>query len=311
MHGAGMHFSIQLICVFLQFYMFQRMQIQPSASVMCSSRACEAHLTRSRYSLHSCVGETNILRSCHFRNLYFRIEDNQWVYFQSDDDPPRVKIQGIMSSSETFSVKERSAEDYYFLQNTFIDWGNIEFRSNVSFTPVVAFQSTPMSNLIYEVKGVSILWNFNMHSAYSYGHCLLNDWFPLFLTMSSHLINMPHTFNVISYNTQLLRQDLWPIHTCSHYMSAWSKSHVHSMIQMSEEARSQGYTWIRFCDLMTGSAGLANAADKLVYHSHSNPSSTSLFNSLNWRSFRNAVYHAFNLSTPKFEDLHLLADRAS
>ncbi|MEW5304738.1 MAG: hypothetical protein WDW36_007329 [Sanguina aurantia] len=276
----------------------------PPDPARCAS--CEGAPARDapRFSLHSCVGETNTLRSCHFRDLYLRLEDRQWVYFQCPDDPPRTKIAGHSVSSTSFSEPSAKKEDRYYLQDSFIRWGSCVVRSDVAFTPAVHTGCPPAAGLVHDIPGVSVMWEFVRLSSYSYGHCLLNDWFPMFLTMSSHLGRLPRRFNVISHSSPLSANTAAPgnAHACNHYVTAWSKAPVQTLEDVVQQAASLGASWVRFRDVVVGEAGHASAAAHLTFSNHANPSTPSVFNTQNWRSFRDSVYGSFQLPLPSTED---------
>lgn len=238
------------------------------------------------------------MRSCEFRNLYLRLEDRQWVYFQHQDDPPRIKVAGQQSGSTNFSAANSQQEERFFIQDTFIEWAaHHKIQDKVAVTPHVHNGAPPSSSsLVYDVSGVSILWDFTGNSEYSYGHCLLNDWYPMFLTLSTHKESHPRQFKIFSHNPTPTNTK--GSHTCLHYTSAWSNSHVRSLATLVEKAKAGGHQWVRFCDLIIGSGGYSKTAAELVHCSNALPDSPSLFNSINWRSLRNAVYRGFDVALP-------------
>lgn len=267
------------------------------------STACNDDDTKNaRFSLRSCVGQTNTLRSCHFQNLYFSLVEQQWVYFECNERPNNYNFAAYGLSFNT-SIKDFPKQHSSFnFQKNFIEWGNCEARSNVNITPIIRMVSPPSLEFVLDVNGLSIFWDFTVHSKFSYGHCLLNDWFPLFLTIETHTQPVPLQFKIFSHMPVDIT--VTPLHTCVRYLSAWSKSSVSNLEFLVHDAYTSGKAWIRFSDLILGEAGHATAADELVFRSHLNPSGPSIFNTLNWRSFRKSVYSAFELSLPSIETEH-------
>lgn len=273
----------------------------------CASSQGSLHEIANSYSLHSCVGETNTLRSCHFRNLYLRVADGQWVYFQSPDDPPRIKVAGQRLSSTNFSAATADEEDRYFIQRSFIELAaHGDQNRQISITPVVQVGIPPTnSSLILSIPEFSVLWEFTVNAAYSYGHCMLNNWFPMFLSMHTHMERLPHQFKIFSQSStqyhlnghQPSSGDPLP-HTCAHYTSAWSKHPITSLEKLTQEAKSAGNTWVKFSNVIIGDAGYFKDAADLVHDSIAIPNAPSIFNTLNWRGFRNAVYTTSDLRLP-------------
>ncbi|MEW5307169.1 MAG: hypothetical protein WDW36_009580 [Sanguina aurantia] len=263
-----------------------------------------------RYSLHSCVGETNTLRSCHFRNLYLHVEDRRWVYLQSPEDPPRIKMAGQRFGTTNFSAATPEDEERYYIQGSFIELqrhdSNFNFNNQISITPEVQVGTPPATdNLVLGVAGLSMLWEFTANSAYSYGHMLLNDWFPIFLTLSTHKEHLPRRFNIFSHNELRFHYNQAPavpgdgsLHVGARYLSAWSNTQVGSLDTLVNEAKASGRAWICFSEVVIGESGYLTESVAQVSDSISVPSAPTMFNALNWRSFRNAVYTGFGLLAP-------------
>lgn len=268
-------------------------EFTPACGLGTDKHTCHS---QPRYSLHSCVGETSKLRSCHFRDLYLRLVDRKWIYFQNPDDPPRVKIAGQRFTSTDFSAASSQDEDTYFVNGDFIQWGKGgDSHSDVSFTPLVILGPPPLPAKEHTSQEVTVLWEFSRNSAYSYGHCLLNDWFPMFLTMHTHLEQMPHHFNIISHNPIKL-SDLSPaVHTCIHYTSAWSKAPVHDLQFLLTATEVAGLEYAHLSEVIVGESGFSEFAANLVYPESPMPRTISMFNTINWRNFRKTMYSAFQI----------------
>lgn len=288
------------IVTFFQYWQSVEGFVNPA----CGTRVCNVSDISAKYSLHSCVGQTNTLRSCKFRNLYFSVKEREWVYFQCGEDPFRAKIEGLISSSTNFSTDSSLPADLYYMQRDFIDWGNRHYRRDYKVTPIVRTESPPESSTVHDVNGVSVIWDFTTQSGFSFGHCLLNEWLPMFLTITTHTYQMPNHFRVLSHNSTHDMYTVSPVHLCLQYMSAWSGSlSTHFDLVLNEIDRS-GYSWIRFCDLIVGDSGHAKEADTLVFETRDHPRTRSSFNTVNWRNFRISIYSALNLPVPSVVNSH-------
>lgn len=171
---------------------------------------------------------------------------------------------------------------------------------NVSLTPVVKVGAPPAPGLVHHLPGLSVLWEYNNLSSPSYGHCLLNDWFPMFLTMHSHLETLPPSFNIYT-NPPVPTMYR---HACVIYTSAWSQSPVSSLETLIQGAKAAGSTWIQFSSVLVGEGGHSRLAYELVLNTWTMPDLPSMFNTLSWRSFRNAMFLAAGV-LPRAKDSYL------
>ena len=250
----------------------------------------------AEFSRHLCFGETAAQRSCRFRNLYYDTEGNgTWVYFEDPEAPPEVKRGGQSSVAYDFGVPPRTGAsdgtDDYFFSPEFVRHEGSDGRDDIRMSLTLQRRTPPPAAEVVPHWGVSLLWSFYGPSNHSYGHCLLNDWLPMFTALDYHFADDIPPFHI------LMAEPNAGSVVCLRHLEPFSRRPPASHLSEAVARASQsGKKWLRFSDLVVGDGNAQSQTIRATQEGRVPTTPSAYFNVRSWRRLRRAVYTAHGLS---------------
>lgn len=132
------------------------------------------------------------------------------------------------------------------------------------------------------VDNVAILWHFNPASSASFGHCLLNDIYPLIALFGHHDLEFANV-------TIVLHGDAQPPHVCMHYLRPFVFRVLHGFDRLQPT---------HYKRIIVGEGGYWNAAYHSVHDTQVYPDAPLVFTPSGWLAVRKAFWNAYKLRPP-------------
>jgi hypothetical protein len=212
-------------------------------------------------SAYRCFGGNPAQRSCVFTNVYYSLVDSK--FYLHKDDPDTASV----SSSE------------------------------MDLTPkyTTAYLSEPPTSKVKTYsKGLTVFWDINAGSAYSFGHALIGAMFPMYVTLSNLLdgnVPLRFTLMIISNN----------IPAVFDHISTATHGHIHHWETVVNSEWAAGHEWLAFTALVLGDGGMSYfSSHDFEYIEH--PPPPSIFNAIRWQEFRAWTMRMFGLD-PNFRPM--------
>jgi hypothetical protein len=195
-------------------------------------------------SSFACYGSMPSQRACLFSDVFYSIDNNTFHLVRADDVDPGL-------------IQE-----------------NIELGPEYSVT---TSSYTPETSLTQRQPDLNVFWTFWHHgAAYSLGHAILHELFPIYVVMSNLLgEDLPIAFNLVSTSGSLP--------AVFDHISAATKGRVVNWPELRSKAQASGKSWIWFESAIMGHGGIPPVAYDLSGARHPSPS---FFNNLRWLGFR-------------------------
>eukprot|EP00667_Euglena_gracilis_P010088 EG_transcript_10261 len=225
------------------------------------------------HTVHSCYGERTAVRSCLFRNLYWSRATKRLTYFMPE---PRVVWAGSNVESSRF-MDAAMAKDTHLPDAHFLRWPASKFAGPHPIDVEVVV-GTPPENTSH-LSGVSVLWEFFPPSDYSYGHCMVNDWFPMTTVVANHFVAAAPPFRVLTLSPFRPK-------VCARYIEACTLA---SVVHLQTKMEASGHPWMRFDYLIAGEGGYWAQAFHVLQGEQPLNVPTG-YNPDNWFRFREAVF---------------------
>lgn len=229
-----------------------------------------------------CFGETASTRSCIFRNVLLTKE----MCLEFSNPMGHQLRAGMFSESSTFSLETRPASsfvwpkfliqanvDYY--GGPFLEWPKSIFSEKKPFC--LRARGELNTSGVRTEEGATLLWNFHEFSGASYGHCMLNDVYPMHVLLQNHGMSLSNV-SVIPIRGSIPR-------LCIKYLAG--------AIRGVSTIESDVF----FRMLIVGEGGYWKSAHDLVHiHQARFPSTPTIYTSHGWKSLRDIMYAMYNLS---------------
>ena len=250
----------------------------------------------AEFSGHLCFGETAMLRSCLFHNLYNNTEGNgTWVYFEDPEAPPAIKRGGQSSVAYDFGVPPltgaSNGTDGYFFSPEFVRHEGAGGRDDIRLSVTLQRRSPPPASEVDLHLDVSLLWSFYGPSNHSHGHCLLNDWLPMFTTLDYHFADNIPPFRILMADPNA------DVQVCLKYIESFSlRPPVLHLSEAVARATQTGKKWLRFSYLVVGDGNAQSQTIRATLEGRLPTTPSAYFNVRSWRRFRRAMYVAQGLS---------------
>ena len=264
--------------------------------------ACEYKCTGTpRYSRHKCFGETPDARSCIFRNLYYNVEKQEFIYFLCPKQASGVLVFGRYAWSNSFQANESSKDDIflneYFLRHS----DGIEFLPGQGDLRVkISVQQGEPPTDPAELSGLNVLWSqcCGGPTYTSFGHFLLQSWFPMFRVLQD--------LNVLSHNFQLLvlkAQGDQPLRLFQNYFRTFTVKVPRLWPDVICEASAENKSFIRFCEVVIGAGGYTANMARQYPLALKGFGQLSAGTSRAWADFRAFMMKGVGLKEPKHSNV--------
>mmetsp|Transcript_18217 Transcript_18217/g.45950 ORF Transcript_18217/g.45950 Transcript_18217/m.45950 type:complete len:419 (-) Transcript_18217:306-1562(-) len=170
-----------------------------------------AAIVTASHSSFRCIGHEKIKRSCIFTNVLYFPSNNTFVFME--DSQISIKTFGRRAWGEQFWFDAGS--DDYLVKNAFVHFPGAPYYHFQVEQHARQNMSVPYLN------GTSILWLSAENAGISFGHCMIDDWYPLFMLNLNLFHDVPLRLRILYHNDALPE-------ICARYMK--SVYHVQPML---------------------------------------------------------------------------------
>jgi hypothetical protein len=258
-------------------------------------------LSQAASSSYTCLGECTETRSCLFRNIFF-YPASGFLFHAGRRTQLRA---ALVTTSDTFELAGALEIEQYFSKGPFLSWPaycvELDRPGCQVHQPAVSFNvhtsSTAPLQVSQSIPDLVLLWHFNNLSVISYGHFLLQDWFPMYLVLRSHGMHKRRVqlFTVNQHSsagTPVWLHYLLPLFRTMPV----SLSNISGWLQFQRVIVGEGGYWAQAHQQVTARFDAHCSpvhercpATQVQLHTCLPPQAPTLYNSILWQAFRDTM----------------------
>jgi hypothetical protein len=243
-----------------------------SSSIVIWLSFCALHVSATTTSTVLCAGHLPSKKACVFHNVSYERDSNTIIFYEQEET---IKAVGLSNSSSQFWFD--AGDNDYLVGKSFLTFPGLSKPYNIRISRPLSTQR--LRGNIYD--GMTMMWLSTPNSDFSFGHCVVDDWYPMFMVQSALFLDfIPHHIRTV-YHGSVPR-------LCSRMMNDMNRGHsidVESLPDLSF-----------FESVVVGALGFTEQRHSRVSYSQLSDRDfgSSAYTSQGWWQFRSHVHRAVN-----------------